>query len=189
MNPISDGAALISLEALAAQIRGSSNFRFSWQWFSLGAPMAPSPRAARSIFDKVISQPECHRFLRDSLEDSAQQTFEIAPLHQHCIVEDTTSSFAGTLARAATDRLGAYSRTLVEASPAEVEAVRRTFAPAFPYSAFELQPGNRRDCAGCAGHNNHLFTSWFYGVAWDWCFCLLPHDKALAWVGCLTDTD
>ena len=32
-------------------------------------------------------------------------------------------------------------------------------------------------------------VQWFYGVAWDWCFCLMPHGKPIAWVGCLTDTD
>jgi hypothetical protein len=52
-----------------------------------------------------------------------------------------------------------------------------------------LLPGNSPDCLACRNHNNHLFSTWFYGVAWDWClFAIWPHCD-LFWVGCLTDTD
>lgn len=189
MIPLVEAAAPVSLAHLAARIRRSSNFRFEWQWFSLDAVPVACAAAARGILGSVVSDPACHRLLQDSFENLYEPEFRIEPLHEHCRVVDAGDGFAGTLAQAATDRLGAYSRELIEAAPSEVEAVRNIFAPVWPYSVFSLEPGNESGCPACADFNNHLFTNWFYGVAWDWCFCLLPHGKAIAWVGCLTDTD
>ncbi len=189
MIPILEGAAPVSLEGLAARIRRSSNFRFNWQWFTLDAVPVVSPSEARRILGNVVSEPACHRFLQESFKDLYDPAFKIEPIHEHCRMVDVTCDFAGVLARAATDRLGAYSRELIDAPPSEVEAVRRTFGPVFPYSVFSLEPGSAAGCLACKSHNNQLFTSWFYGVAWDWCFCLLPHGTTTGWVGCLTDTD
>lgn len=189
MMPILDSVAPVSLGDLAARIRRSSNLRFNWQWFSLDAVPAASSSEARGILDNVVREPACHRFLQESFKDLYEPTFKIEPIHEHCQVVDATHDFEGILARAATDRLGAYSRELTEAPASEVMAVRAIFGPVFPYSVFSLQAGAVANCAACESHYSHLFTNWFYCVAWDWCFCLLPRGTATAWVGCLTDTD
>jgi hypothetical protein len=189
MTPILESAAPVSLGDLATQIRRSSNFRFDWQWFSLDTVPVASPTAARRILNDVVSEPECHRFLRQSFSDLYEPAFKIEPMHEHCRAVDITHDFDGILARAATDRLGAYSRELVDAPASAWMAVRRILGPVFPFSVFSLQPGDVTTCPVCAKYNNHLFTNWFYGVAWDWCFCLLSHEAPTAWVGCLTDTD
>ena len=189
MIPILDSAAPVSLGDLAARIRRSSNFRFNWQWFSLDWAPAATSSEARSILDHLVSEPACHRFLQESFNDLYEAAFKIEPIHQHCRAVDVTHDFEGILARAATDRLGAYSRQLIDAPASEVMAVRALLDPMSPYNVFSLEPGNIPNCPACKAYNNHLFSSWFYGVAWDWCFCLLPHGTPIAWVGCLTDTD
>lgn len=189
MLPILESAAPVSLAGLATRIRRSSNFRFNWQWFSLEAAPTPSPTEARRILDNLVSAPESHRFLQDSFSNLYDASFTIEPIHEHCNVVETTHDFDALLARAATDRLGAYSRQLVAAPASEAMAIREIFGPVFPYSVFSLEPGEIASCPTCKRYNNHLFTNWFYGVAWDWCFCLLPHGAPTAWVGCLSDTD
>ncbi len=189
MTPILESAAPVSFGGLATQIRSSSNFRFDWQWFSLDTVPAATPTEVRRILDKLVSEPECHRFLEESFSDLYDAAFKIEPIHEHCRAVDMTHDFDGVLARAATDRLGAYSRELVDAPASELMAVRRILGPVFPYRVFSLQPGDAADCPACKKYDSHLFTNWFYGVAWDWCFCLLPQGAPIAWVGCLTDTD
>ena len=189
MMPIPDSVAPVSFGGLATQIRRSSNFRFNWQWFSLDAVPAASSSAARGIFDNLVSEPACHRFLQESFKALYDAAFTIEPIHEHCRIVDATHEFDGILARAATDRLGAYSRELVDAPASEVMAVRELLGPVFPYKVFTLHPGEVTNCPACKSYNNHLFTNWFYQVAWDWCFCLLPHGTPTAWIGCLTDTD
>jgi len=189
MMPILESAAPVSLAGLATRIRRSSNFRFDWQWFSLDAVSAASPTKARRILDDLVRDPECHRFLKESFSNLYDPTFQIESIHEHCKVLEITRDFDDLLARAATDRLGAYSRQLVAAPASELMTIREIFGPVFPYSVFSLQPGEVADCPTCEKYNSHLFTNWFYGVAWDWCFCLLPQGARTAWVGCLTDTD
>ena len=189
MTPILESDAPVALAELAERVRRSSNFRFDWQWFALDAPMSASPSAARRILETVVSAPACHRFLEESFKDLYEPAFKIEAIHEHCRTVDVTHDFERILARAANDGLGAYSRELIDARPSEVMAVRELFGPAFPYSVFDLRPGEVANCRGCEPYNNHIFTNWFYGVAWDWCFCLMPHGKPIAWVACLTDTD
>jgi hypothetical protein len=189
MIPLFEDEAPLSLTGLAVRIRRSSNFRFNWQCFSFDAVPAPSAAEALGVLRKVVSEPACNRFLEDSFNPLYEPAFKIAPIHEHCSAMEATQDFPRVLARAATDRLGAYSRELVDAPLSEVEVVRGIFSPLAPYSVFSLEPGNVEGCAVCATYNHHLFTNWFYGVAWDWCFCLLSHRTATAWVGCLTDTD
>ncbi|REK07882.1 MAG: hypothetical protein DWQ37_20985 [Planctomycetota bacterium] len=115
--------------------------------------------------------------------------FSIEPIHEHCSFEECNVEFANVLARAAADRLGAYSPSLSEASPRERARIGDAFGAIGPYVAFQLLPGRVQDCEICASYCSYLFTNWFYGVAWDWCFVLLWRDSDLAWVGMLTDTD
>jgi hypothetical protein len=98
-------------------------------------------------------------------------------------------AFEQILARAAADQLGAYSRILSEATPAQVAEIQALFGSLGPYRAFELNPGSVSGCPTCRHHNNHLFTSWFYGVAWDWLFCVRWTNSPVTWIGCLSDTD
>ena len=41
----------------------------------------------------------------------------------------------------------------------------------------------------CRKHNGHLFSDWFYGVAWDWCYCVIWEARGLVGLLCMTDTD
>ncbi len=189
MTPIVEAAAPVSLDALAVRIRGSSNFRFNWQWFSLEGAHQPSPLAAQLVLADIIEVPANHQFLRASFDAMYDQHFKIEHLHEHCRFRDAGDTFERTLANAAADRLGAYSHLRADAEPHEVDAIRETFGPAAPYVSFWLEPGERSGCTVCSTRNNHLFTNWFYGVAWDWCFCLFAPASRVVCVGCLTDTD
>ncbi|MGA2498169.1 MAG: hypothetical protein ABSH20_10530 [Tepidisphaeraceae bacterium] len=137
----------------------------------------------------LVNLPDCHRFLRDSFDAMYDREFSIEPLHEHCEVVPCGTGFESTLAVAADDHLGAYSRDLRGPTATEVSQIRATFSSVGEYTAFELRPGNLAGCALCRNQNSHLFTNWFYGVAWDWCFVLTWASQKIAWVGCLTDTD
>jgi hypothetical protein len=117
------------------------------------------------------------------------EEFEIGPIHEHCVVACAKGDFEGILAQAAADRLGAYSRHMSVATVKECAEISRLFGALGSYTPYELQPGNTTGCEKCTDHNNHLFSTWFFGVAWDWCFVVIWEDSDLAWVGCLTDTD
>lgn len=184
-----DSEPPIDLEPLARGVRQSSNFRFAWQWFHTPLAQGSSAIAARSVLDEMIADPACHQFLRDSFVALYDPLFEIQPLHAHCLLTPANEDFEETLARAAAGRLGAYSAELFPASSPERQQVRHLFETPGRYASFELQPGHAAGCQQCQAHNGHLFSSWFYGVAWDWCYVLLWPQAGLAWVGCLTDTD
>jgi hypothetical protein len=175
---------------LQQRIERSSNFRFAWQFFRLEQGRVASPGHARRVLETVITSPHCHRFLRSTFDPMYDADFTISPLHEHATIADAEGEFPNTLAAAAEDRLGAYSHHLRDATPKEAARVRRIFSAAGSYRAFQLLPGSNTACQLCRQHhNNHLFSSWFYGVAWDWCFVLGWPEAGLAWVGCLTDTD
>lgn len=126
-------------------------------------------------------------FLREPLDQDSEPTFELP--HAHSRFLPAEGELEQVLARAAADRLGAYSSSLAEARPAEVEEIRMLFSAAGRYRPFELRSGAIPGCEGCREWGSHLFSSWFYGVAWDWCFCVLWEESDLVWLGCLTDTD
>ena len=178
--------APVALDSLAGRVRASSNFRFAWQSFICPLPARTGPPEARRILTSVIERPDCHAFLIDSLE---RGPFTIEPLHQHVQFAAADGSFEQVLARAAAGQLGAYSRRLLDATPDQAEEVRSIFGALGPYHAFELTPGNVASCPTCKLHNNHVFSSWFYGVAWDWLFCVRSTERPLVWIGCLSDTD
>jgi len=189
MIPIPDSDVPASLDEIATRVRRSSNFRFTWQWFELGAATMVLPADAARVMGAVIATPTCHAFLRDSFDPMYDHTFTIEAVHEHARFREATLDFERTLARAAEDRLGAYSRHLTDADPADVDLVRQASGTVAPYKVFILEPGQTTGCAVCQAHNGYLFTNWFYGVAWDWCFCLLSSTRPLACVGVLTDTD
>ena len=188
MNRILPVESPIAINAFAARVRSSSNFNFAWQWLSCQPHCSASPANARAILDAVVQSPEAHRFLRESFTEDPR-SFSIEPLHEHCNFGLASDVFEQTLARGAADCLGAYSRNLRDATPAQAQEVKDLFGAVGTYSAFELCRGQAAGCSVCAQYDSHLFTSWFYGVAWDWCFCLIWEARSLAWVGCLTDTD
>jgi hypothetical protein len=141
---------------------------------------------ARRVLGAVIERPDCHEFLIDPLQRDA---FKIEPLHEHVGFVAADSSFEQVLANAAADRLGAYSRIHYDVTPDQVSKVRAIFGALGPYAAFELTPGSVSGCPACKSHNNHLFSSWFYGVAWDWLFYVRWTERPLLWIGCLSDSD
>jgi hypothetical protein len=184
--PIEPIDAPLALAPLADAVRASSNFRFAWQWFSCPKTAQSGVHEARSILGAVIGRADCHAFLSESVDASP---FTIEPLHEHVGFDVADGSFEQILARAAADQLGAYSRILSETTPGQVAEVRALFGSLGPYRAYELNPGSVAGCPTCKHHNNHLFTSWFYGVAWDWLFCVRWTERPLTWIGCLSDTD
>jgi hypothetical protein len=178
--------APLSLAPLAATVRASSNFRFVWQWFSCPETVQSGVDEARDILGAVIGRADCHAFLSESAESSP---FTIEDLHEHAGFVAADGSLEQILARAAADQLGAYSRSLAPATSAQVSKIKSLFGSLGPYRAYELNPGAVSGCPTCKHHNNHLFTSWFYGVAWDWVFCVRWTGSPLIWIGCLSDTD
>jgi hypothetical protein len=175
--------APFSLDRLAARIRKSSNFRFAWQFYHCNGIDPQSALNIREALEAIIATPELHKFLQESFKPMYAKAFEVEPLHEYCRVAAASDEFENTLARAASDHLGAYSRNLREATAGEIQEIKDLFGSIGQYRAYELLPGSVGD------HNNHLFSSWFYGVAWDWCLFALWPRRNLLWVGCLTDTD
>jgi hypothetical protein len=178
-----------SLDELANQIRKSSNFRFAWQFYSVDGIDPQSEAGARKALDSIIAIPSLHQFLRDSFEPVFDDSFVIEPLHEHCRCCVASEDFENTLASAANDLLGAYSRTLRPATNAEKQEIARLFGSLGPYHPFELCYGTEKNCPTCNESSHHLFTTWFYGVAWDWCLLAFWPNQKILWVGCLTDTD
>lgn len=97
------------LSDVAGQIRGSSNFRFNWQFFRMYGFDPRSPIGICHALESIIAEPELHQFLHDSFQNFDDESFSIDPLHVHCLIADS-SQFEAVLAAAANDRLGAYSR-------------------------------------------------------------------------------
>ncbi|MFO0813626.1 MAG: hypothetical protein U0796_10435 [Gemmatales bacterium] len=179
----------ISLSNLADQIRKSSNFRFSWQFYQCSGINPQSPASIRQALEAIIANPELHYFLRQSFIPMYTEAFEIEPLHEHSRVVATAGEFENILAQAASDHLGAYSQRICNATVVEKQVIKDLFGRLGDYRTYELLPGGVAGCRECGNHNNHLFSSWFFDVAWDWClFAFWPHCNLL-WIGCLTDTD
>jgi hypothetical protein len=176
-------------ERFADRIRASSNFRVTWQLFQCDASCKATPRTARQVLDTICMVPEYQRFLADDLSPLPIESASAPLLHEHCAMVPVGGSFEETLARGAADRLGAYSRSLANAIASEVEEVRALFGVHGVNSPFELRSGDVPGCSTCAEHNGHLFSDWFYAVAWDWCFCVVWESRKLALVWCMTDTD
>lgn len=189
MIPIPDSEVPCSLDELAERVRRSSNFRFAWQWFRSEVDCIPSEESARQILDVCVEDPACHNFLRATYDPLYGSPFQIEAVHEHCVLKQADGEFERTIARAASDRLGAYSHTLSEAPEAKRNEIASLFSSPGRFVVFELLPGSEPSCPDCGKHNSHLFTNWFYGVAWDWCFVVIWPATQLIWIGCLTDTD
>lgn len=175
--------APFSLDDLAARIRKSSNFRVCWQFYQCSGIDPQSPANIRQALETIVATPELHKFMQESFVPMYAEAFEVEPLNERCRVDAVTDEFENTLARAGGDHLGAYSRSLRDATAAEIKEIKDIFGSIGPYRAYELVPGSG------GHHNDHLFSSWFFGVAWDWCLLALWPRRNLIWVGCLTDTD
>jgi hypothetical protein len=177
---------LICLDDLAARIRASSNFRFAWQFFQSHGMDLESPTELRRAFDAILASPSLHEFLRNSFVPMYHEAFTISPLHEHCRV-GLTEEFENILARAANDHLGAYSRDLRDATFAEKAEINELFSRLDRYRPFQLLPGNVPGCMACT--YSHIFSTWFYSVAWDWCLMAAWPSWGVLWMACLTDTD
>ena len=177
------------LSKVADAIRRSSNFRFAWRFFSLYTNQLRSYATVATSLDAIIHQPELHSFLADSMDDIYPRKFEISPLHSHASIVNDNGYFLDTMTRASLDRLGAYSRNLSLSTSEERAPIHKLFSSIGPYVAFHTQPGNKPDCDICRSHNNHLFSNWFFDVAWDYTLLLTWPSASVLWMGCLTDTD
>jgi hypothetical protein len=160
------------IDGLSSRVCASSNMRFAWQFFRSHRAVRTTADA-RAALDAVVAEPDNHAFL-----GHAQSLVKNSAL-----IEDAPAVMA-LLARAAANRLGAYAPILAPTPQAAVDDVARLFSQPGALHAFELRPDPQsRD------HSPHLFSDWFYGVAWDWCFVVSWPATNLVWVGCLTDTD
>lgn len=177
------------VDALADRIRASSNFRFSWQFYECDGLDPDSMSSVRAALSRVIASPELHTFMRDTFVPEYDSAFAIEPLHEHCPIVHSPVAFADILARAAGDHLGAYSKELRDASESERREVEDLFRTIGRYRAYELLPGNVPGCPVCQSYSSHIFSTWFYGVAWDWCLMAVWPERKVFWIGCLTDTD
>jgi hypothetical protein len=178
-----------SLVELGARICKSSNFRFSWQFYQCSDIDPLAPDSVRQALAVIIATPELHAFLHDSFEPLYDEAFEVEALHEHCRIVAAADEFENVLARASGNHLGAYSQSLRDATAHEKQAIKDMFGRMDEYAAYQLLPGSVAGCTACRYHNNHLFSTWFFDVAWDWCLFALWPRRNLLWVGCLTDTD
>jgi hypothetical protein len=178
-----------SLEDLAVRIRNSSNFRFGWQFYQINGIAPRSPMDVRRALNSIVATPDLHRFLQESFEATYDDVFEIEPVHEHCQVAAASDEFENILASAAGDHLGAYSQELRPAKGGEKQEIGELFGSVGSYLQYQLLPGKVPGCSTCGQSDNHLFTTWFYKVAWDWCLFASWPSRELFWMGCLTDTD
>jgi hypothetical protein len=180
--------APLDLRALARSIRASSNFQFEvifFRWESDGRPIAD---AARSILETFIATPDLHAPLRERFHGGYRgASFEISGLEPHARVVPA-EDFEKELARASLDRAGAYSRSLQQASAEEAREVSELFGTLGCYEVGQLVAQQAPGCPTC-GWEAHLFTNWFFGVAWDWCYVVLWREARVAAIVCMTDTD
>ncbi len=189
MNPTTEPIISPSFQRLKSQIEASSNFRFAWQFFDLVELDGGSPEAGLRVLQAMISNRDCHAFLRATFDPMYDSSFKIEQIHEHCSMSSESGEFEKVLAAAARGHLGAYSGHPRDARPARAARIRAIFESLGAYKAFQLLPGENSQCTICSDYNNHLFTNWFYGVVWDWCFVLTWPRHRRAWVDCLTDTD
>lgn len=186
--------APLSLHHLAMRICEVSNFRFAWQWYRCDSRVLTTAANVRRVLSTILTVPEYHRFLQESFEEWLHDQveidqFEIVSLHKHCELVSAEGEFENVLGRIANNHEGAYSSLTERATSAEIDQIRGLFGSLGDYLAFDLVPGSEPSCPNCKDRNNHLFTNWFYGVAWDWCFLLTWPADGRVWLDCLTDTD
>lgn len=180
---------LIDLSTMARSIRGSSNFRFAWQFYRVDRPHSNSPHFIQHLLKHIILDPILHEFLRTTFDDMYCSTFKIEELHEHCSIEESTNQFLDTMARAENHRLGAYSRDLHSSTARERERITQVFGELGAFTAFDITPGKQDGCEICKQYNHHLFTNWFFDVAWDFTYFVTWPKRDIVWMGCLTDTD
>lgn len=177
------------LNPLAERIRACSNFRFAWQFFATSGYDLFAKTSARAILDAIVDREDLHAFLRSSMDAIYPREFTIKRLHPHCSLNLDNDVFVDTLARAANDRLGAYSRSLHESSAAERQPIDALFSKLGKYNALHTVPGKSPDCETCQHHNSDLISSWFFDIAWDYTLLVIWPERQIVWLGCLTDTD
>ncbi len=178
----------IDLRALERKIRGSSNFNFASAFYAYDGANPCSPRGARAVLEAVIVTPDLHRFLRDTFVKDYRTAFTIEPLEKHAIFVPAAGRFENVLASASLDQAGAYSRSVRDATEPEMAEISALFGSIGDYQSFELVTEQAEACPTC-GYASHLFSMWFYGTAWDWCFLVAWPKRTLVALICLTDTD
>jgi hypothetical protein len=171
-------------------IRASSNFHFEvifFRWEGDGRPVA---EAAHTVLETFIATPELHSPLRERFHGGYRPgtPFEISPLEAHAALVAAGDELEGELARASLDRAGAYSRSQRPASADEVGVVAEMFGALGRYEVAKLVAQPVPGCPTC-GWCGHLFSNWFFGVAWDWCYVVLWREARTAAIVCMTDTD
>lgn len=155
------------------KIEGHSNFCVASQWFGSARDLSGNEVEAQELFDYVVKNENGHRFLLQQ-----EGLIEIEPSSPTFVLDN--QNFIETLTKIAFGKEGAY-RTEEPMLYSEREQIGVLFG--LDFVAFELRPKDGEH------HNAHLFSSWFYGTAWDWCFIVIWPTTHRIWMLCLSDTD
>ena len=178
----------IDLVDLSRAIRRSSNFSFASVFFQYDDANPTSLRGALAVFDAIVETPAFERSLRETWVADYRKTLEVGRREKHAVLVPAEGHLENVLASASLDQAGAYSRAVRDATGPQRDEVAALFRHLGDYLAFELVSRPDPACRTC-GYNSHLFSTWFYGVAWDWCFFVVWPAAKVAGVVCLTDTD
>ncbi len=179
----------LELDKLARKIRKSSNFRFERLWFRLPTEPRDANQVASDLLVHIVHSQDAHQVLQSSFDPMYDEQLTLQLPHEHSHWVSEPGRVESVLAQAAADRLGAYSRRRSPATPRERRRIEKLLASIGTYVALELRRGSQDGCPECQEDDNHLFTTWFYGVAWDWCFVVLWPEQRIACVILMTDTD
>jgi hypothetical protein len=180
--------APFDLSELEKSIRASSNFSFACPFYRYENANPASPRGARAFLEAIIATPELHAVLRHTFAAYDGATFEIHPLEPHAVFEPADGRMENLLASASRDHAGAYSRILRDATASERSEIATLFGALGESRVLELVGREHPGCPTC-GYRSHLFSNWFHGVAWDWCFLVVWPTANVAALVCVTDTD
>ena len=193
----------LDLGPLGKRIRKSPSFRFESLWFRVESPegerMLDTTVQAMQLLRHIVQgegvqnegvqSDKVRAVLQKSFDPMYDDRLTLELPHEHSRFVHDRGAVESLLAQAAADRLGPYSRRSPPESKRERQAVEKLFAKVGAYEALELQPGSVEGCPKCRSHENNLFSTWFYGVAWDWCFVVLWPDRHLACLILMTATD
>ena len=180
--------APFDLSELEKSIRASSNFSFACPFYRYENANPVSPRGARAFLDAIIATPELQAELRHTFATLYSTTFEIYALEPHAVFEPAADRMENLLASASRNHAGAYSLNLRDATGSEKTLIATQFGILGDYLVLELVGREHPGCPTC-DRTSHLFSNWFYGVAWDWCFLVVWPVAKIAALVCATDTD
>ncbi|PHR88853.1 MAG: hypothetical protein COA78_36165 [Blastopirellula sp.] len=147
------------------------------------------PNLPSRIIEGLRNAPQHHSFLADQDPQSEGEQYTFDPIHRHARWVANNEEVLDILARGRLNKLGAYSTSHQEPSRQEKDRIDALLSAKGPYKSYSLWQGDDPTCAVCSQYNNHLFSNFFYEVAWDWCIQIVWADVQECCIIFLTDTD